>query len=171
MTAVVAHCPQCDLIFKSRLFGANLMVQRLVLTGNREMCPRCRGMAAIVDGVFTAAFGHVRLIDGPQITREILRRFTELVQQAQRNEISADTLQEQAGKLDSKLGEAVAEFRKSGLPSWPTMLLLAAMTLNSCKVQHNVNHSIDWNRAFEQAIEFLQRSPPQKPAPTQTIEE
>ena len=55
-----------------------------------------------------ATLGRVRLIDGPQITQDILRRFTELVEQAQRSEISADTLQEQASKLDSKLGDAVA---------------------------------------------------------------
>jgi len=170
MSAIVAHCPGCGLIFKSRLigFGPNANGGRFVLHSNSEQCPRCGRMAAVVDGVFTAAMGQVRLLAGPQITQEILKRFTELVEQARRNEISPDALQELATKLDPKLGEAVAEARK--FPFWLAMLLLTLTTIKSCNVQHNFNHTIDWNRALEQVIEFKQKQPVQKPAPTRVEE-
>jgi hypothetical protein len=112
-------------------------------------------MAEIVDGVFEATMGVVKLIDGPQVTRDLMKKFADLVAQAQRQQITPDDLEREATKLDPKLGEAVAKARASGVSFWAGLLLLALATLNSCKL----DAKLDLNRAFDQLINMRPQFP------------
>jgi hypothetical protein len=60
----------------------------------------CGQPAAVIDGVFDAVGDVVKLIDGPQFTRDLLKKFADLVAQAQRQQITPDDLEREATKLD-----------------------------------------------------------------------
>jgi len=81
--------------------------------------------------------GQVRLLAGPQITQEILKRFHRPGGASSTERDFARALQEQATKLNPQTCEAVAEARK--FPFWLAMLLLTVTTIKSCNVQHNFN--------------------------------
>ncbi len=153
MASIPVYCPSCRALFASRAFQITGSVRNLTLAGNRETCPNCGKMASIVDGVFDSADGVLKLIDGPQFTKEILEKFSALVVRAQRQEINSEQLRDEASKLDPKLGAAVERAKASGLPFWTAVLLLSVTALHSCKI----DAKIDLNRAFDQAISTVEK--------------
>lgn len=52
------------------------------MSGNLVSCPRCGGMARVVDGVFNARGTVAELVSGPTWTREVLQRLDEATSRA-----------------------------------------------------------------------------------------
>jgi hypothetical protein len=161
MGNLVAHCGNCGCLFLSPYRIRN-STRSGTKKGNTAGCPNCGHRAAVVEGVFDAVGDVLTLIDGPQLTRDLMKKFADLVAQAQRQQITPDDLEREATKLDPKLGEAVAKARASGVSFWAGLLLLALATLHSCKL----DAKLDLNRAFDQALSEYSRSTASSPAKT-----
>ena len=162
MSHLVAHCSHCGCLFQSRrvVISGSGTITNITFKDVREECPNCRQTAQVVDGVFDYVGEVVKLIDGPQLTRDLLKRFADLVAQAQRQQITVDDLEREATKLDPKLGEAVAKARASGVSFWTGILLLALAALHSCKL----DAKLDLNTAFDQVINMRPQFPASPPA-------
>jgi hypothetical protein len=168
MARLPAYCQSCGCLFQSSYgIGRSGPVKNITFRGNLDQCPNCRQPARVLDGVFEAVGDVVRLIDGPQLTRDILEKFGALVAQAQRQQITPDDLEREATKLDPKLGEAVAKARASGVSFWTGILLLALAALHSCQL----DAKLDLNRAFDQLIKMRPQFPASPPASSTPGEE
>ena len=169
MVAIPVHCPHCGAIFRSRGLSifespafAESSVQRVTLGGNRETCINCGKMANIVDGVFDASENALKLLQGPQITVDVLRAFSELLERAHENTITPDELQTEAEKLNPELGKAVAEIRKR--PDFlivATVLLIAAV--RSC--DFSLETKVDLNQLLDQAFAIVEHVSPSHSPP------
>jgi hypothetical protein len=168
MATVVAYCTNCGTIFPSQIpmiFGLR-NVKNLNLRGNYEECPNCHHMARTVDGVFEILQGVARLLQGPQITTEILAQFEKLVQKARVGEITPDELEREAARLDPELGRAVTQARTSGLSFLTAILLISIAAIHSCKL----DAKIDLNKAIDQAITIAEIIIPTKSMPADNRE-
>ena len=152
MVAIPVYCPNCGAIFKSRLVAAS-SVRNLTFGGNRETCIQCGEMANIVDGVFDVSENALKLLQGPQITVDVLRAFSELLERAHQNMITPDELQTEAEKLGPELGKAVAEIRKRpALLTVASLLLITA--LQNC--DFNLEMKVDLNQLLNQAFAIVE---------------
>lgn len=54
-------------------------MEKLVLEGNLETCPRCGKMAEGADGTFKVADDTIEVLAAPELTRERLARLSEIL--------------------------------------------------------------------------------------------
>ncbi len=169
MVAIPVYCPHCGAIFRSRglsILGspafAKSSVQKLTLGGNRETCISCGKMANIVDGVFDTSKNALKLLQGPQITVDVLRAFSEILQRAHDNTITPDELQTEAEKLNPELGKAVAEIRKRpDILTVATVFLIVAFQTCDFKLETKV----DLNQLLDQAFAIVEHISPSHSPP------
>ena len=169
MVTIPVYCPNCGAIFRSRGFGtldspavANSDIRKLTLGGNRETCINCGKMANIVDGVFDVSRNALTLLQGPQITVDVLKAFSELLEKVRQNTITQDELQNEAEKLNPELGKAVSEIRKHpNLLPFAVVLLIVA--LQSC--DFNFEATVDLNKLLDQAFAIVEHTSPTQSPP------
>lgn len=146
MAGVPAYCRHCGTVYISRAIDIEFS-SNIRLSGNTDTCPNCGRRAYLVDGVFNEFGRGLELVSGPQLTKDILRQFADLIERAGNNEISVSELEQQAAALDPQLGEAIKQIRAvSGFPIVILLLILAA--LKSCNFNINVN--VDLNQLWDQ---------------------
>jgi hypothetical protein len=85
-----AFCPNCGLIFQSRMLSIVGGTQRLTLSGNRETCPRCGAWAELPDGTFNVIGDTIEVLGATELTRERLSRLQAILKDAEAGRISAD---------------------------------------------------------------------------------
>jgi hypothetical protein len=73
-----ATCQRCGLVFASG-FTASGEVRELTLAGNLSQCPRCGGMAPVIEGRFDIRQGVIQALDGA--SAEDLRRVLRILQE------------------------------------------------------------------------------------------
>lgn len=146
MAGIPVYCPHCGAVFQSRGFSIAPGAFRSVFVGNLETCIQCGKLARIIDGVFDVSReGILSLVEGPDISRELLQRFSRSVERAAKNEITLDALQAEADKLDPALGKLVATTRgRFGLAG----LVILMLFMKSC----NFETKLDVNRLYDQWI-------------------
>lgn len=127
------------------------------LKGNKETCPNCGEMASIVDGVFEVSGNILKLVSGPQFTRELLSQFARSLEQARRREIEPEELERKAAELNGELGQVVKQMPASGVRLMPLLLIMLA-ALHSCKFEMKVDAKLDVNDLLRQGIEYSQTS-------------
>lgn len=141
-----AYCSNCGAIFPSPI--SILGGGRVTLVGNITNCPRCGGAANILDGVFGVTNGVLQLLSGPQITRDVLRAVTTLIERAVRKEITPQDLEKEVTAINPELGAAVSEITKS---PWPlAVLTILMLALQQCNL--NVDVNVDINSLWDQII-------------------
>lgn len=146
MTGVPVYCPNCGAIFASRMFDISNS-RGIRLSDCHEPCVQCGKDANLVEGVFDVTNNAVTLIRGSELTANILRAFSQLLEETQSNKITPDELQTKAAKLHPKLEEAIASARKTPGLLWIVITLLLAV-LHQC--HFNIDATIDLNKLFEQ---------------------
>lgn len=152
---IPASCPNCGAIFKSRLISVGGNVTNLTLSGNMESCPYCGSMAHTAEGVFDITDNILSVISSPQITKQMLQKFSAIVENAYNNKIDINTLINEANEINPELGNLIEKKTANGLFK-SSFLLLMIFLLNSCSV--DVNVSLDINKLIEQMSE----TPPAK---------
>ncbi len=78
MANLPAFCNNCGLIFQS---GYRLDGVQAEMIDSGAMCPRCRGFAAIPNGVYDVRGEVIKLLSGPATSRERLKRYRDLLVQ------------------------------------------------------------------------------------------
>ena len=148
MAPVVAFCSGCGAIFPSEVVPEIPKVPGLVTRGNFERCLACGGVARAVEGLFSKVNHAALLVAGQLLSDDVLNTFGQLVQRARQEDLSAETLQAEATKLDPNLGKVVSEAQASGLKLGAAILLLALASLKSSRK----NSMLDPNQAIDQTI-------------------
>lgn len=141
---VMAYCPYCGNVFRSRYFGSIKDSTGVELKDNQEPCTNCGLPANVQDGVYDAVGGVVRRISDANLSRENLAALTALIQQARKGDISKEKLAEESALIDPKVGSEI----KRALAAGPiTVILILLLTvLNKC----SVSSTLDWNKLYDQ---------------------
>lgn len=164
MTGIVipASCPNCGGFFASRAFSISGNIQRMVLSGNRETCPFCGGMANIVDGIFNVANDVLSVVSAPNVTKQMLASFEEAIQFAYAHKSSPAQLASEVEKIDPSFAEVV---RNTGASNnlYLGVLMIILMAIKSCSLEIK----IDANQLIEQMTNkdpsiFVSKTPNKK---------
>ncbi len=148
-----AYCKNCRGLFVSQFSIAGS--KSAAMFRNAETCIYCGGLAYAVDGVFDGTDGLIKLVSGPQFTKDILEAFASLIEQAKAGKITETELATRAESLSPELGAAVKGL--SGLKRWP-VLLLALAALQQCKMEIKLDVKLDANDLLRQTIELVDKS-------------
>ena len=154
---LLAHCHHCSIVFRSAyqdIFGFQ-SGRDIVFRGNIELCPNCGKAAHTADGVFDVVNSAFKLTSGPNLTQELYRQFAELLREHQKGNISDQSLENAAGEIHPKLGEAV-RLARHGPKAMIFALLLALITQCEFKLDANV----DINKLFDQIFSSTAIEPP-----------
>ncbi len=142
---IPAHCPTCGAVFRSRLLSGSGNFKNLTLSGNTETCPYCGNMARTAEGVFDIVEGVISIISAPNITKEMLAAFDDIVRKAYEEKAAPEDLAKQAEDIDPTLGEFVRSLSGDN-PFYLTVLLLIILAIKSC----NLNINLDVNELIDQ---------------------
>lgn len=144
-SAIPASCPSCGAVFPSRLAnfgGAN--IKNLTLIGNKETCPYCGSMADVANGVFNITESIVTVVSAPNVTKEMLAKFSHAVQEAYRDKTAPEDLAREVEQIDPRFGEIIRDARKNPrLYTVALILILAAIKSCSVEVKVDANRLID----------------------------
>ena len=89
-----AFCPNCGLIFQSRLIGISGTAHNITLSGNREQCPRCNAWAELPDGTFDVVDETIHVLSASALTHTRLLRLQAILDQARSGDMTADAAAE-----------------------------------------------------------------------------
>lgn len=97
--------------------------KNLTLVGNRETCPRCRGIANVLDGTFDVnAQGIATLISGPAFTQDVYKQFVDLVNRAKDGNINKEEFVKEAQTISPTLAKAIGKFLPNDSASFIALL-------------------------------------------------
>ena len=103
---VPACCLNCGYVFPSGITVSNST--HFSTRGSYATCPRCRSTAAIPEGVMDIVGGVVRLVSGPDFTKEVFEAIGVVVEDLRRGKVSVPQAIE---KVRTVSPEAAKEFR------------------------------------------------------------
>lgn len=140
-------CKNCGRVSLSAFF-IGYPTQIAVLDGNLQNCPHCDANAEIASGVFSFTADAVKVLQAPEITIEMLRRFGVLVVETYAGRSTLEELQTAAAAIDPKLAAVVATARSTNYVTAALLILLVG--ISQCV---NINVSLDANKLLEQIVQ------------------
>lgn len=153
MPMIQAFCDICGTMFPSGIFVENSTIS---LSGNRAgPCPKCGGMGHIPDGIFQIIGNTIEVLSAPQRTLQELKRFAEVINEAQKKEYSSEEFIE-------KVKENIPEFssitdlipkNRAELYAFIALLLTIIQILMQSpeKPSQNITNNINIRQVIEQA--------------------
>ncbi|MDX8499875.1 hypothetical protein RFM99_15760 [Mesorhizobium sp. VK4C] len=165
MAGIPAHCDQCGWTFENRAFdirnASGIQISNVAIN-----CPKCGGTARVLDGVWHEQGGGIELVDGPQKTKAIFAAFRELVEQAERGELTSKQVQKKAAELDEGIGRAVGML----IQRYPKSAFFVVALVAMLKYMH-FETKLDVNQLVQQVIEYTElHSPAEAASPSKTQE-
>lgn len=107
MGNIPARCGKCNLVFRAAIAVRN--VQNMTLQGNHQQCPRCGGMAKIVEGTFDVSADSIfRQIDGKPVDAELFTRLGIILVQAKLDGAKPSEIVERIGPHSPTLAKRLA---------------------------------------------------------------
>lgn len=151
MSAIPAHCPYCGAIFASII--PSIAGGRVIgLSGNKETCRNCGRWANVADGVFEVNEGVINLVSGPNVSRELVKRFSIILADAANKRVSIDEFKHLAKEIDPSIGKAAEKIAaRPGL--FYTISVILLIVLSRCNFEINIE--MDVNQLFDQAVQTL----------------
>lgn len=156
MPAPLCKCSNCGHVFESRAIYIS-GVRNATMTGNRETCSRCGGVAVILDGVFNASAEAMEVVKAPKLTRDTYEKFGQLIEQAKHQKMPPDEFVKRAEAIAPEVGDAAKKIASSKV-GYAVALGIFLVMLKSCNF--NVDINFDVNKAIET---YIERSNDQKP--------
>lgn len=154
---LVALCPDCGSLSRPPFNFENIEVMQI--SNVSVQCPFCGGMARLNDGVFSIAKDTIEVIKAGHVTKEILLKMKDLVEKAQRGDMTFDEFAIRANSINPLIGELVQKSR--GKIAFATLLLMLLIILQkSCSIDINFNVNLDANQLVEQVIGESPKQPP-----------
>jgi len=140
---IPAVCPACGLVFPSLVGGFG----RVRIQTVRQPCPRCGEYAHVLDGSFDLLTRTVRLIDGPDFTREIIDQMFGAIDAIKAN---PDNREEVIAALSVKNKAAGSVLRE-----WLTLgLAVAGLAISGLSLLQQREESLRSN-TFEERITIV----------------
>ena len=148
LTPIPAHCQNCGAVFAATGIIGGAGSTKITFSHCTVDCRRCGGIASILDGTFEKTSQTLKLLSGPRFTKDVLRAFGGLIEQAANKKISTEDLQKKAGDLNADLGAVVAQAIKSrwGL----AFLVILLVFLKTC--HFSIDAKLDVNKLWEQTF-------------------
>lgn len=147
MGLVPGYCKDCGARFLSQAVSVD-ETSTVILENNRVNCPNSPSHRAyLLDGVFTGAGELVRLVSGPDLSVEVLREVSELLEQARAQGRSMEDAADLVDGMHPGLGRILKRFQNLGLA-------VTFVGVLSADINVNLNIDIDVNRLVEQAVEL-----------------
>jgi hypothetical protein len=102
MARVPAYCPKCESIFPAPVQIGEGAFMSFSNVGMK--CPICGNPNAVVsEGLFTTANNAIRMLSGPDFSRQNLKIFQDITKQFTDGSISKDEAQRQARNISPQL--------------------------------------------------------------------
>jgi len=101
---VPAHCNACGLDFQPRAIAVANGATNITFTGNRTNCPRCGGVAQLMDGTFSVKDDRFEILSAPSVTREMLARLQLLIDEAEAHPSNLDAVRQKAEAIHAGFG-------------------------------------------------------------------
>ena len=118
------------------------------LSGNKERCPRCLGMASTFEGVLKLKGDIVEIISAPDWSIEAATRLRELLEDGRKEGADRDAILDKIEMLSPETAKVLRPFAKAGGAWWWVVgLIIFAMTRCDLK--------IDGNRLVDQYFQHL----------------
>lgn len=86
-----ALCDSCGNVFSANIIGG-FGSATIIMKGNQTNCPNCGKMARILDGTYELVNNFIKILSSPQRSYEELKSFSEILQEAKKNDISIDEI-------------------------------------------------------------------------------
>lgn len=118
MPGMPARCTRCGYIFEGQAIhiAPEATIEGLELQGNIESCPRCGGVARIIEGTLSIRDGVVRVLDDAVVDLGLWQLLIDITSQAREGVISPEEavqeMAEQSPAVKSLLGHAPPALRK-----------------------------------------------------------
>jgi hypothetical protein len=146
---IPAFCPNCKSIFPFR--GINLGGgATLRLEKNIVRCPVCKyEKAEVSDGIFRVTNDAIEVISGSDITVDMLRRFTNLVNDVREGKLSPEAAEQQAQAISPKLARLIPDWQAA---NWIAILSLLANLIALYLTYSNNKSSDVASQALLQAV-------------------
>jgi hypothetical protein len=158
-----AFCPNCGLIFQSKLLAISGNVTGLVMKGNRESCPRCGAWAELPDGTFDVVGDTIHVLSASELTQERLTRLSAILDAARAGEISDDEAAEAVAKEAPTLAPLLEQLRPKMGRAFVLFLFAVVQILLTQAIAEHRDHSAtkeDVQNAVEQAVDICQTQQP-----------
>jgi ribosomal protein S27AE len=158
-----AFCPNCGLIFESRLLGISGNVTGLVLKDNREQCPRCGEWAELPDGTFDVVGDTIHVLTASELTRERLLRLETVLAAAQARQMGDDEAAQAVADEAPELAGLIERLRPKMGRALLVFLFAVVQILISQAVAEHRDHAAtpqDVQQAVEQAVQQCRRAQP-----------
>lgn len=143
--ALPACCSNCGLIFPSGLHVADYALA--TLRGNKQVCPRCGGLADVFEGTIQVLQDAVKVLRSDIALQVVRDQIAELASKAMRDDLPSAELTRKASEISPVLGKLSRD--SEGKPYrklfWMAVLMLS---LESC----TANIDLDINQLIEQLI-------------------
>jgi hypothetical protein len=140
-----ALCPRCHTLFVvSNIITASL--PRLTISNVRTPCLRCGALANILDGTYRAVNNVLEVIAAPEFTRQMLREFQGLVEQARNQNMPFTKLEEAAAAIHPGLGSAIRKMPDARF----ICVIILSLLLKTCTA--NVDVHLDVNKLWDQML-------------------
>jgi hypothetical protein len=139
-TQIPSFCPHCGLIFPSRAFNFGGNVTNLVLTGNRETCPRCGQMAELPDGTFNVVDDTIEVLQATPLTRARLSDLANVLDRARRGAIADEDLADAVEREGNSSG--VADLIRKTPPKMRHALILLLIFVIQTIAAHELDQAL-----------------------------
>jgi hypothetical protein len=144
MPPLPAHCPNCGLVFPSKLISID-HATNITIGDGREPCPApgCGGAARVIDGTFDFVGNAIRVRSAPPRTIGILS----VLQTALREAEGGMPPDEVISKIETASPELASAIRKKvAIGGWTVLGGVLISLLASCSMNTNLN----WNQLVDQ---------------------
>jgi hypothetical protein len=142
MINLPANCGNCGLMFPSGYVFDSC--KHISIKSCFVQCPRCRGMAKVVEGIFNIIDDNIEVLSGPQITEKTVEKLNVLLMQAQKGEISPEEIKAKVTNDIPELALFSRYFPKtsSDLVAWLVLLVMVIQTIESLAKDDNKSSKV-----------------------------
>ncbi len=149
MPQIPAFCPNCRLLFPTRIFVAE--GASVGMFGSVTNCPRCGGRANFSDGIYEAVGNLLKITQDPKFKAEVLATLAGILQHPVGSDDEVEASARAAEALHPGLGDLVRRAYKKGI--W---VVFALYMLSKCDL--TLDATVDINQLIEQIQDFSSES-------------
>jgi hypothetical protein len=130
MPGIPSHCTVCGFVFVSNAINVENS-RDITISGCATDCPKCGGLAKLVDEKFNEMGRGLEIVSAPPLTHAIINSLRELARRTELGEISHVQAIEEAELISPLLGKVMRIFLATGIPFLTFFGMLVALYLQN----------------------------------------
>lgn len=139
-----AFCDSCGLIFKSPIALGN-NVSNVSIQGAKVVCPNCRNIARIPDGIYNSIKNGIEFVSGPDISVKRLKDLSQVIQNIRDQNLTNNEVEkiikEDAPELQ-KLADVLPKTRNELYAFLAIILSILTLLISQCESGEEKNINI-----------------------------